>query len=97
MVADMGRDGRVLGDQLLDVVGVALGMDGDLRRDGVGPLGGDEKEGGLDAGHHGEKKVQEDVGVGIEGLVMVEDPGQENRVQQGPADDEGEEDEDEGP
>jgi len=37
VVADGGRDGCVLGDQFLDVIGVAFGMDGDLGGDGVDP------------------------------------------------------------
>jgi hypothetical protein len=52
------------------------GVDGHFRGDRILPLRRDQQRRGLDTGEHREEQVQQDVGAGVEGLVM-QDPLQE--------------------
>jgi hypothetical protein len=90
------RQGGVLNYQGLDVVGVLRRVQCDFRRDRVGPLGRDQKRRALDAGEHREKEVQQDVGVGVERLV-IEDVLNEQCVREGPQNHDREEGEHERP
>src|ERR1035437_6129005 len=86
----------VLREELLDVLCVVCGVQRDLGGDSVSRLGGDQKSRSLHAGHHREKKVQQDIRVRIERLV-VEDVLEEQCVDKSPSDHDGEEAEHERP
>ena len=91
------RQGSVLVHQVFDVVGVLLGVNGDLRGNRIGAFGGDQEGSRLDTGQHGQEQVEQDVGIGIEPVLAVGPAQIEDRVGDRPEDHHGEETEHEGP
>jgi len=76
----------VLLDQLLDVIGIAFGMDSNLRGDGVRPLGGNQKGRRLNSSKHREEKVEENIWVRVEGLLLAQDMLQDECIENSPGD-----------